>query len=126
MTDCDGSAVSIIQSTRCDIKVSLLKAAPFNLPWGASVHAKVIATNAFGDSLSSEAGNGAFIITYADSPKELAEIVSQRTSTSISFSWVEGAANGGNSVIDYRVSFDNAVGNWVNLASGLTDLKYTA
>ena len=116
--------MSIIQSTRCDIKVSLLKAAPFNLPWGASVHAKVIATNAFGDSLSSEAGNGAIIITYTDSPKELAEIVSLRSSTSINLIWVEGAANGGNSVIDFRVSFDNARGDWVNLASGLTEMKY--
>ena len=99
-----------------------MKAAPFNLPWGESVYAKVIATNIYGDSLISNEGNGAVIITYADAPTDLAEIVSLRTSTSISFSWVEGVADGGNTVTDYRVSFDNAEDIWVELATGITEL----
>jgi hypothetical protein len=60
-----------------------LIAAPFSLDWGASVYAKVIATNIKGDSLESDAGNGAIIITSPDSPANLAEDSSIRDYTSI-------------------------------------------
>jgi len=46
-------------------------AAPFNLPWGSSVYAKVIATNIYGNSLPSNFGNGAIILTYPDAPTTL-------------------------------------------------------
>lgn len=58
----------------------------------------------------SDAGNGAVIYTYADSPLDLAEDASKRTASTISFTWEEGAENNGAVVTDYRVSFDNAVG----------------
>jgi hypothetical protein len=120
LTDCDGSAVATIENTSCDVQVSILTAAPFSLPWGGSVYSKVIATNVYGDSAISIAGNGAIIITYADAPTNFAEIVAFRTSTSISFSWDEGASNGGNSVFDYRVSYDNSENVWAYLESEVT------
>jgi hypothetical protein len=79
-----------------------------------------VATNSYGDSATSQAGNGAIIITYADAPINLAEVVELRTSTSISFSWTEGAENGGSTVTDYRISIDGSDGNWVVLATGVT------
>lgn len=53
--------------------VSVFKAAPFELEWGANVHARLYATNSEGDSLLSEVGNGAIITTYPDAPITLAE-----------------------------------------------------
>jgi hypothetical protein len=50
-----------------------LKAAPFELPWGASVYAKLKANNIKGESLESDAGNGAIIKTQPDAPINLAE-----------------------------------------------------
>jgi hypothetical protein len=50
--------------------------APFNHEWGASITAKVIAMNIYGDSEYSELGNGATIITYADAPTDLIEDLS--------------------------------------------------
>ena len=47
----------------CSVPIATLKAIPFNLPWGASVFAKVSAVNIVGASLSSAAGNGAIILT---------------------------------------------------------------
>lgn len=47
--------------TTCMINVSVFKAAPYELPWGASVWAKVIAINVYGDSDLSDRGNGAVI-----------------------------------------------------------------
>lgn len=49
--------------------------APLNLPWGSSIKATVIATNAYGDSLVSSYGNGAIILTYPDSPVSLSNNV---------------------------------------------------
>jgi len=48
-----------------------LKAAPFNLPWGAHVFANIIATNAYGSSTISQNGNGAQILTNPDPPLNL-------------------------------------------------------
>jgi hypothetical protein len=100
--------------------------APYSLAWGTSVHAKVVTYNVYGDSLTSDAGNGAIIYTYADAPLDLTETIAARTSSTITFTWSEGADNGGSSVIDYRVSYDNAVGTFVVLASNVVGTTYTA
>ena len=42
---------------------STLLAAPYNLPYGSSIYAKVTATNDYGTSARSEEGNGAVILT---------------------------------------------------------------
>jgi hypothetical protein len=41
-------------STSCIVQVIALRNSPFNLNWGDSVYAKVIAINDYGDSLESE------------------------------------------------------------------------
>lgn len=74
----------------------------------------------------SGAGNGAVIYTYADAPIDLTEDESQRTASSITFTWSEGADNKGSTVFDYRVSYDNAVGVYVILADGILTTSYTA
>jgi hypothetical protein len=61
--------------------------APFSLNWGAGVYAKIVATNIYGSSTESAVGNGAVLITYPDAPINFGEVVSMRTSTSITFSW---------------------------------------
>lgn len=66
--------------------------------------AKVLAYNKYGDSIESEPGNGAIIITFADAPIDLAEVAILRTHSSISFTWAQGLSNGGSPEIDYRVS----------------------
>jgi len=42
--------------------------APYNLAWGASVHATVLATNIVGNSAISASGNGAVILTNPEPP----------------------------------------------------------
>jgi hypothetical protein len=44
---------------------------PYNLPWGSSIYAKLYATNSYGDSETSEVGNGAVILTNPDAPFDL-------------------------------------------------------
>jgi len=40
--------------------------------------------------------------------------------------WSDGISNGGNSVIDYQVWFDQGKSEYVVLASGLSSRSYTA
>jgi hypothetical protein len=49
-------------------------AAPFSHPWGASISARVIATNIVGSAVASQVGNGAVILTNPDPPKSLANL----------------------------------------------------
>lgn len=84
LTDCNRLA---LPTTSCTIPVLTLKTTPFEIPWGDHIWVKVIATNVYGDSLISEAGDGAQIITYPDAPVNLAEDFSQRTALSITLTW---------------------------------------
>lgn len=63
--------------------VSVLRQDPYLLEWGDSVVAKVIATNARGDSAESLEGNGATLMTNPDTPINFAEDMSLRTASTI-------------------------------------------
>lgn len=91
----------------CLVPISTLQASVFNLPWGSSIYAKVIATNAYGNStLSSEtpADRMAIILTNPSPPKGLEEVLASKTTTSIGLKWINGDSNGGASVQNYTVS----------------------
>jgi hypothetical protein len=104
LTSCSGYEEQIVSSTICTIPVTTLKNSPFNLPWGAHVYAKVLATNKYGSSDYSLQGNGAMITTYPDPPTDLTEDYSQRTPTILAFTWVAPVFTGGDVILDYRVS----------------------
>ena len=53
--------------------MTVLRSAPFNLEWGTNVHATVVATNVYGDSATSNPGNGAIITTFPDPPINFVE-----------------------------------------------------
>jgi len=99
---------------------------PYSLAWGDSVYAVLVAYNIYGDSVASNAGNGAVIYTYADAPVDLAEIIVARTPVSLTFVWSDGASNGGTSVIDYEISYDNANAVFAVLASNVVERSFTA
>lgn len=104
LVSCDGSTSDLIAATECSVPVRILRNAPFNLPWGSNIHAKLVATNIYGDSLESAVGNGALMITFPDAPLNFAEDLTKRTSSSLGFTWDEGALNGGSTVTNYVLS----------------------
>ena len=106
--------------------MTVLRSSPFNLDWGTSVYMKVFASNSYGDSEISLAGNGAVITTTPDAPINLVENTSQRTKSTLGLTWSEGAFNGGATIIDYRVSMAIQGGSFSELASGLTSAEYLA
>lgn len=118
LTYCDGSQVMIVLNEICSIPISELRGTLYGLPWGASIHAKLIAYNIYGDSVMSDVGNGAIIITNPDAPVNLAEVYASRTATSLGLSWELGPANGGSQVLDFTVSIaDGENDNYVELQS---------
>lgn len=65
-----------MSSTTCSIPISVLQAAPFNLPWGASIFATVTASNIVNPSLTSPPGSGSIILTAPDKPLSLTNVAS--------------------------------------------------
>jgi hypothetical protein len=116
---CDGSDTSVIDQTSCEIPISVLLGSPFNLV--DSVYAKVAATNVVGNSLYSSVGNGAIItMSYPpDAPDNLLRDEAITSRTVLGFSWTDGASNGGQTIEDYRVSFDQGINSWKVLQSGV-------
>lgn len=79
--------------------------APFNLPWGSSIYARIIAKNVVGDSQTSDVGNGAIILTQPDKPIALSDNAAVTSSNQIALTWNEGTDDGGSPVIDYTISY---------------------
>lgn len=59
--ECDGLNSDVIDNRICTISLETLKAVPFSLIKDDSVWVKIISQNLYGDSVISEAGNGAVI-----------------------------------------------------------------
>ena len=103
-----------------------LRAAPFELPWGSEVFAKLVAKNAYGESPESDAGGGAIMVGVPDAPTQLKEDFSERGKTTLGLLWSDGASNGGLEIIDYKLSFkQNDDQPWQEVAKGVTERKYT-
>jgi hypothetical protein len=79
----------------------------------------------YGDSALSEPASQAIILTNPDPPVNLAEIIALRSITSISLSWDLGKNDGGSPIIDYQVSFDQAISVWTIRASNIKPNSYT-
>jgi len=48
------SANCNVSTTTCTVPIAVLQASPYSLPWGASVHATILATNIVGISAASD------------------------------------------------------------------------
>jgi hypothetical protein len=120
VASCDGLNPTYLSELSCRVPILTLKVMPFALEWGTDVYAKIIATNIYGDSLMSEAGNGARILTVPDSPVGFADVTSITNANQIGLSWTDAAENGGTPIIDYTLQYDQGSGVWITLASRIT------
>jgi len=103
---CNGLNSVVMQNTRCTVPLSKLITSPFNLLKGYSIFIKVVATNAYGNSIISEPGNGGVIVLVPDAPRNLANNPSLTSNSIISFTWSDGASDGGTPILDYRITYD--------------------
>lgn len=103
---CDGLDYLVMQNTQCIVLLNKLTSQPYNLMLGYSIQIKVIATNAYGDSEISEAGNGDIIVLVPDPVINLLNNPTITSDSVIGISWTDGLSNGGKEIIDYRISYD--------------------
>ena len=122
---CDGLDYLVMQNTQCIVLLDKLTSQPYNLMLGYSIQIKVIATNAYGDSEISEAGNGDIIVLVPDPVINLLNNPTITSDSVIGISWTDGLSNGGKEIIDYRISYDYSTGNYVTLAEHITNKFYT-
>lgn len=106
MSYCDGSLGAVVTNRVCTIPLSVLTAAPYSMTLGDSVYAKVVAINYYGDSLESDAANGATVLLVPNAPVSLADNVLVTTASVIGLTWNNGISTGGSPIIDYRVWYD--------------------
>jgi hypothetical protein len=102
----------------------VLTSSPYLLTLGDSVFAKVVAINFYGESISSDAGNGGTILSVPSSPVGLANNVAVTTATVVGLTWNNGISTGGSPIIDYRVSYDQSTGVYVVLGTGIVPRSY--
>ncbi len=124
MTYCVGGTVLVTGSITCTAKISDFLGTPFFLPWGSSITAIVQAYNNYGDSYTSNPGNGAIIVTYPGSPTAIVDNILLRTSTSLTISWTPPSSNGGATILSYELAYDQSIGNYIVLGSDITTTTY--
>jgi hypothetical protein len=125
-TECIGNDADLLSLTECTIPLQKLLGDPYLLNVGEDVNVKISATNAYGTSDLSAVGTGAVIQIIPDAPINVANDFSTSTATQIRITWEEGPSDGGSGVIDYEVYFDQAINDWINVASNLVDIySYT-
>jgi hypothetical protein len=64
--------------------------------------------------------NGGTIVVLPDTPINFVGDFSVISSTVIGLLWDNGSSEGGTPIIDYAISYDQASGVWVELATGIT------
>ena len=90
---------------------------------GSIYQFKVQARNAIGFSLESSI----FSVLAAKIPDAPINISPTLIDVNIiRLTWTEGTYNGGSSVLDYTISYDQGTNNLMTLASGVTGASYTA
>lgn len=85
----------------CIIPHTVLIEAPFSLVLGDEVYARVNAINFYGDSVTSNDGNGAIIVLVPSAPVNLQMNNALTTVSTISFTWGKGLSTGGQPIINY-------------------------
>lgn len=109
---------------QCTIPLLDLQAYPFNLLLGDSVFAVVSASNVYGESADSEAGNGATILQVPSAPVNLAFDPDVTTKSVIGITWNNGISTGGSPILDYKIYYDQAINSYVLLAEGILAREY--
>ena len=85
---------------------------------------KIVSVNVYGESIQSDSGSGAVIQSEPDAPINLANDADTTNDSQVRFTWSQGSNNGGTTVIDYSVFYDQGNGNFILLEAGVTTEYY--
>lgn len=124
---CDGTQLTIIQEKSCSVLVTTLLDAPFEIPWGSEIWARVKAFNIIGESIFSVPGNDAVILSVPSAPTNLVDVPEITNGFQIGLQWFAPQLTGGVEIIDYRVYSDTGLENdeFVIVDSSCSTTAYT-
>jgi hypothetical protein len=125
LVNCDAQESAILSTLTCSVPVSVLIAEPYILTWADPVYAKLSASNVYGTSIYSLAGNGAILHTIPDAPTLVLENLVHRTASTIGLYWSTTFV-GGTPIVDYTVQSDQGLDTFTTIASGITVKSHTA
>jgi hypothetical protein len=91
---------------------------------GKSFYFKISAANSIGEG---ERSLPYLVVaaTVPDPPQSLVRNDQLTSRSVISFSWSDGVTSGGSAIIDYKVSYDQSFGSWIEIGSGITTQSFT-
>lgn len=104
----------------CIVPAATLYAASYALLQLNEVWAKVSATNLYGTSEISVEGNTGVVVFVPDAPINLRDWVEVTSAYVMGLNWEDAPNNGGKDVIDYVISSDQSIGEWVDYAHGVS------
>ena len=108
--DCDASMEPVLTNLYCDVPMSVLRGSPYNLGLGDLVKAKVMATNAVGDSeYSQENTSGVVVETVPGSIMTLRQDLTSQSLDWIVLAWdalTTQEETGGTAISNYRVRWN--------------------
>jgi len=110
--------------TKCTIPLSTLTSSPYDLLLGYKIFSYVIAYNDYGLSQPSAIGSEGVIVLVPNAPINPVNDKDVTTNSIIGFKFQDGSSDGGTSVIDYRITYDQSTGNFVTLTTGHTSTTY--
>lgn len=125
LTHCDGTDAGFVTVTKCTVPILTLQASPFLLELGDEIRASVSATNEYGESEQSLVStDNPLVLEIPDAPLFLADNVEITNDAIAALTWQDGHSYGGTPIIDYRVSYDQAVGEFIVLDEGIVPQAY--
>jgi hypothetical protein len=86
---------------------------------------KVTAFNSVGSGPSSSVGGDAVSAVVPNPPINLARNQLLTTVSQVSLTWADPVFDGGSSIIDYQVSYDQGTGVFLIIGTGLTSKAFT-
>jgi hypothetical protein len=121
LTYCDGlTSAAILASHSCTLPLTVLRAAPYSLTYGAGVVFTVAAYNSYGPSLPSQTNTLAVakIQTEPSKPSPPTYVAESSSLTSISLAWAAlttGEGTGGSPITTYNLQWRGpAPGEWTD------------
>jgi hypothetical protein len=103
---CDGTDELVLSTRSCTLPLSQLYTTPYDMVLGDHIFAKITAVNLYGISLESVPGDGAAVVFLPEAPINLANNAAVTGATQIGLTWSAGISDGGKSILDYKIWYD--------------------
>jgi len=76
------------------------------------------------NQMNHHSGNGATVVEVPDAPVGLTDNLLITSDSVVEFTWNNGISYGGSPIIDYKITYDQSINNFVTLETGVIARRY--